>query len=822
MLLRLSILGLLCAPSLAQPDAPFLRERSPHCAFLSLRPGWRSKLPALATVEAVRIATHRPDDPVGPADIEEALRAMPRLRELHFECAVAGGIAAAARAAPGVERLQVSLSGGKGGSLDGVDAFTAVRVLAVSHMVSPAGLDCLARMPSVERVEVCGITNGLEVLRALRGMKGVREVCFSAFDAVPNEAWAVLRELPVREVEVFRPADSAFAVEQLRAMHGLRRLTLQVYELSAQVVAGLVEIGSRPELRELSLPMCNARPTAAQMSEILRIPSLVSTMVLTDEVLEPGALAAATRLRALSIGQGDPARMARLPALPALESYSSHEGSDEAMVVLRGSELIHTINNGAGTFGGAGLAHLPRPERLRALYAGTIDDEGAAALARCTGLRSLRLCNAKDLPSGPFALALRNLVELESLYFDSAPDVDDATLEVAIALPRLQYLFVGSPCRATPAGVIGLARSASLKHVSFAETIAGRAEPPLIELAARRPGLSCTMYPGWTSEWRYRDAFGCVLRMRTRPEVAIGLEANGAAEYVGLDLGDGYTTKVVHTPGKNPGDGSVTISSGGTDGGAALAGLELLAFWRSGGVAVAERATGRVVATFELSDEMLGSGVAFTTTGHLVSMGEAGARWSVSLLELGADTPIADVETAWAQLAQADPAPAYAARRWWFARGGELALLAERLVPAPVLDEAAIVRLVGQLGAPEFARREAASAELAAAMAAIRPRLERARATAKDPEVQARLAGLLARSEQRLLLGCTDGALLRSLRLVDGLGWLEAPAARELLDRLAAGSAGHPLTLAARAAVARRGALLGSAVAEAIPEPQDD
>jgi hypothetical protein len=182
----------------------------------------------------------------------------------------------------------------------------------------------------------------------------------------------------------------------------------------------------------------------------------------------------------------------------------------------------------------------------------------------------------------------------------------------------------------------------------------------------------------------------------------------------------------------------------------------------------------------------------------------------------------ADRERLWTQLADLDPGVAYAARRAWFERGADVAWLAERLHPAIAPSTQAIDGLVARLGHAAFDEREAAHEQLATWIAAARGRLASALDRTEDIEVRGRVEELLARPPLPLLLGCRDGQLLRALRMVDALGWIDEPAARALLERLAGGALGHPLTLAARRALERRGAVFGSALAEPIGSPDGE
>jgi hypothetical protein len=115
------------------------------------------------------------------------------------------------------------------------------------------------------------------------------------------------------------------------------------------------------------------------------------------------------------------------------------------------------------------------------------------------------------------------------------------------------------------------------------------------------------------------------------------------------------------------------------------------------------------------------------------------------------------------------------------------------------VDAKTITALVDDLDHPKFARRDKARSELEK-LAGIGRRALEARLSAKVTlEARQRMVALL----ERLDAPVEDADLLRTLRGVELLEWIATPAARSVLERLAAGAAGHRLTEDAKAALGR-------------------
>jgi WD40 repeat protein len=154
---------------------------------------------------------------------------------------------------------------------------------------------------------------------------------------------------------------------------------------------------------------------------------------------------------------------------------------------------------------------------------------------------------------------------------------------------------------------------------------------------------------------------------------------------------------------------------------------------------------------------------------------------------------------AWQDLAGASAAAAYEGV-WALAAGGDkaVAFLGERLKPAPP-RQLPLERLLADLSSPRFAVREAASRELkklgAPAEAALRAAL------VKQPplETRVRIEAVLAALARQAL----SPEELRQLRAVQALERVGTPAARRVLESLAAGWPVARQTREARAALTR-------------------
>jgi RNA polymerase sigma factor (sigma-70 family) len=153
----------------------------------------------------------------------------------------------------------------------------------------------------------------------------------------------------------------------------------------------------------------------------------------------------------------------------------------------------------------------------------------------------------------------------------------------------------------------------------------------------------------------------------------------------------------------------------------------------------------------------------------------------------------------WSDLAGEDARKAHVAI-WRLAAAPKevVPFLAERLQPAPPLDEQRVQKLIANLNGDEYAVRQAAMKELAALGELAGPLL-RDRLAAKPPlEVRKRVEELL--SQTKVLHA---GEVVRGVRAVEALEHIGTPDARELLQALANGAPEARLTREAKAALER-------------------
>jgi hypothetical protein len=154
----------------------------------------------------------------------------------------------------------------------------------------------------------------------------------------------------------------------------------------------------------------------------------------------------------------------------------------------------------------------------------------------------------------------------------------------------------------------------------------------------------------------------------------------------------------------------------------------------------------------------------------------------------------------WKDLAAGDAGKAYAAVwRLTEAPAAALPMLRQHLRPATDLAEAR--RRIAQLDDDAFAVREKASERLDSLGAAAVPALRQALAAAPSAEARRRIEALLAKQGN----APPSGEHLRLLRALAVLEHAETPAARRLLEELAAGLPEAPQTREARAVLTRLG-----------------
>jgi hypothetical protein len=158
------------------------------------------------------------------------------------------------------------------------------------------------------------------------------------------------------------------------------------------------------------------------------------------------------------------------------------------------------------------------------------------------------------------------------------------------------------------------------------------------------------------------------------------------------------------------------------------------------------------------------------------------------------------LETLWAELADTKSDRAFRALEVLTDAPGEaLPFFKKHLQPVPPADPKRVARLLADLGSDKFAVRQKATWELEElgelAAAALREQLGNNPAL----EVRQRIEALLRRLEEPL----TSPGLVRGLRAVEVLERIGNAEARQQLQALAKGAAGHRLTEEARAALGR-------------------
>ena len=143
------------------------------------------------------------------------------------------------------------------------------------------------------------------------------------------------------------------------------------------------------------------------------------------------------------------------------------------------------------------------------------------------------------------------------------------------------------------------------------------------------------------------------------------------------------------------------------------------------------------------------------------------------------------VSKLWDLLGAGDGDRAYAAVGMLSVKEGIAPRIAKRLHPIPAEKPEQTARLIADLDADDFDRREAASKRLAALGKQAEPALRKALDETKSAEVRARVAPLLKALDEWAV---TDPELLRALRGIWVLERIGTPEARAVLDELAKGA----------------------------------
>jgi hypothetical protein len=226
----------------------------------------------------------------------------------------------------------------------------------------------------------------------------------------------------------------------------------------------------------------------------------------------------------------------------------------------------------------------------------------------------------------------------------------------------------------------------------------------------------------------------------------------------------------------------------------------------SGKVVLWDRASGKEIARLKGHQGYI-LGVAFTPDGRRLittSTDTTALVWDVAALCRLPEVPhprlaANDLDRLWIDLTGAGTARAWRAVWRLAAAPQAVPLMRRHLRPAPAPDEAAVTRLLADLGGDRFEKRSRASRELEAVGEAAAPLLRRALQGDAPLETRRRIEQILERWH--------DGtpAQRTAVRATAVLEQVGTPEARRLLQELARGAPAAMLTRQAAAALGRLG-----------------
>jgi WD40 repeat protein len=306
-----------------------------------------------------------------------------------------------------------------------------------------------------------------------------------------------------------------------------------------------------------------------------------------------------------------------------------------------------------------------------------------------------------------------------------------------------------------------------------------------------------------TTSGRLLAAFD-LQKMGLVPVCGLDLSADGRRLLVAPDTGaaviDVAGRQVVFKTSRAPKNGSWATCRLSPDGRrVALAGgdSELLILDVPSGKVVAEHGT----------KQSAPAHVAFSPDGRrLLTQGGAGwcLVWDVPAAEPAKPLTNEEMAAAWARLAGDDVAAAIIATRRWSASGtAAVEFLGKKLRPETPVAPEEVRKLVAELGAPKFRDRETARKRLQEFGEPIVPGLRAELERAADPEVAERLRRIVDHPDKPLPPPTFE--VVRGLRALEALEHIGAPAAREVIERMAKGAEGMPLAEEARAILRRLG-----------------
>jgi hypothetical protein len=227
---------------------------------------------------------------------------------------------------------------------------------------------------------------------------------------------------------------------------------------------------------------------------------------------------------------------------------------------------------------------------------------------------------------------------------------------------------------------------------------------------------------------------------------------------------------------------------------------------QQGKVHVLELASGQDRLTFEAGPAGPGGITALALSPDGKTLVTAGRDGTALVWDLAATSPAArsvvteeDLSALWADLNGEAPVAGQAVRALASAAEKAVPYLAGKVRPAAAPDLARIERLIRDLDSKNYAARKGAEAELGGVGFAARPLLEKALKGKPSLEMTRRIETLLNKLETSPLPPET----VQQLRALEVLELAGGPEARRLIESLAAGAEGEPLTAEARAVIER-------------------
>ena len=234
--------------------------------------------------------------------------------------------------------------------------------------------------------------------------------------------------------------------------------------------------------------------------------------------------------------------------------------------------------------------------------------------------------------------------------------------------------------------------------------------------------------------------------------------------------------------------------------------------WAQGQIYVVDAITGKMLQQLRGHGAYVGA-LTFAPDGKSLVSGQrdtTGLVWDVGTAvnrPRGPAIKDQDVPELWDDLAGTNPRKAHAAI-WTLAGGGDpvVHFLKKRLTPVPHTDPKQIAKLITDLDSPNFATREAATRQIGNLGIEAHPALRETMKANVSLESARRIESLLNHPLPR---PAPTGDVLRRLRAIQVLNYLNTPAAAKVLHTLANGAPGARETQAAKLASRRRPTSVG-------------